>query len=120
MAIGLLSVLIWLPIVGGLVLMILGERLGRADRWVALAIAAVTFALSLPLYMGYDATTADMQFVERLPWIDAFRVEYFLGIDGFSLPLILLTTFPDTHRRTGRLGSDQDPRCTVFRGLPDP
>ena len=53
----------------------------------------LTFVLSIPLYVGFDASTADMQFVERIPWIEAFRVEYFLGVDGFSMPLILLTTF---------------------------
>jgi len=90
---GLLSLLIWLPTLGGVLLMILGQRLGRLDRWLALLISALTFALSIPLYLGFDAGTADMQFVERVPWIDAFRVEYFLGVDGFSMPLILLTTF---------------------------
>ncbi len=93
MNIGLLSLLIWLPVFGGLLLLILGERLGRGDRWLSLIIAVATFFLSIPLYMGFAVDTADMQFVERLPWISAFRVEYFLGIDGFSLPLILLTTF---------------------------
>ncbi|MGI9331368.1 MAG: complex I subunit 4 family protein, partial [Gammaproteobacteria bacterium] len=70
-----------------------GERLGASHRWFALAIAALTFLLSLPLYIGFDNSTADFQFVERMPWIPAFRAEYFLGIDGLSLPLVLLTTF---------------------------
>ncbi len=93
MSIGLLSVLIWLPIFGGLLLVFLGERIGQAGRWLALAVSLLTFVLSLPLYMGFELGTADMQFVERWPWIETFRVEYFLGIDGFSMPLILLTTF---------------------------
>ncbi len=93
MSVGLLSVLIWLPTLGGILLLLLGERLGRLDRWLALLISVLTFVLSIPLYAGFDAGTADMQFVERIPWIDAFRVEYFLGVDGFSMPLILLTTF---------------------------
>ena len=90
---GLLSVLIWLPIAGGLLLLVAGERLGSAHRWLALGTAVAAFLLSLPLIPGFDSSTADMQFVERMPWISAFRVEYFLGIDGLSLPLILLTTF---------------------------
>ncbi|MGI9343464.1 MAG: complex I subunit 4 family protein, partial [Gammaproteobacteria bacterium] len=65
----------------------------RADRWLALALAVLTFVLSLPLYAGFEAGTAAMQFVERAPWIAAFNVEYFLGVDGFSMPLIMLTTF---------------------------
>ena len=90
---GLLCVLIWLPIAGGLLLLVAGERLGSAHRWLALGTAVAAFLLSLPLIPGFDSSTADMQFVERTPWISAFRVEYFLGIDGLSLPLILLTTF---------------------------
>jgi NADH-quinone oxidoreductase subunit M len=90
---GLLSLLIWLPIAGGALLLLLGKRLGAGHRWAALAVAIATFALSLPLAVGFDGATADLQFVERLPWIRAFRVEYFLGVDGLSMPLILLTTF---------------------------
>lgn len=73
--------------------MALGDRALRLDRWLALLTAVLTFVLSIPLYTKFDTTTWHMQFVERQPWIEAFRVEYFLGIDGFSMPLILLTTF---------------------------
>ena len=95
---GLLSVLIWLPIVGGTAVLMTGranpDAQGfRADRWLALALAVLVFILSLPLYAGFEAGTAAMQFVERAPWIAAFNVEYFLGVDGFSMPLIMLTTF---------------------------
>ena len=96
---GLLSTLIWLPIVGGLVVLFSGRRTAEEgagfhiDRWLALAISVATFILSLPLYLAFDISTSDMQFVERIPWIEFFRVEYFLGVDGFSMPLILLTTF---------------------------
>lgn len=65
----------------------------RADRWLALLASLATFAASLLLWTGFDRTTWHMQFVERLPWVPAFRVEYFLGVDGFSMPLIVLTTF---------------------------
>ncbi len=90
--VGLLSVLIWLPIFGGLAVMLLGGR-GRSDRWLSLGISVATFLLSIPLWIGFERGTAAMQFVERVDWIRAFRVEYFLGVDGFSMPLILLTTF---------------------------
>jgi len=97
--VGLLSILIWLPVIGGFVVMMTGrggtaELQGfRVDRWLSLVIAILTFILSLSLYTDFDSSTAAMQFVERTPWIDIFNVEYFLGIDGFSMPLIILTTF---------------------------
>jgi NADH-quinone oxidoreductase subunit M len=89
----LLSVLIWLPIVGGLLVMLLGDARLSAARWLALLTALATLLLSIPLYLGFDGSTATFQFVERLPWIPAFNSDYHLGVDGIALPLILLTTF---------------------------
>ncbi len=90
---GLLSLLVWLPIVGGLVVLALGESRVAFGRWVALATSLAALALSIPLYQGFDTSTASFQFVEQLPWIPAFNATYHLGVDGISLPLILLTTF---------------------------
>ena len=95
----LLSILIWLPILGGFVLLAIGDegdvKSSRAGmmRNVALAVSIVTFLLSTGLYTGFDATTASMQFVERASWIPAIDSWYYLGVDGISAPLILLTTF---------------------------
>jgi NADH-quinone oxidoreductase subunit M len=89
----LLSLVIWLPIVGGGLVLALGERRVDAVRWLALAVSLLTLLVSLPLFTEFDRTTAAMQFVERAPWIDQFNVEYYLGVDGISMPLILLTTF---------------------------
>ncbi len=89
---GLLSLLVWLPILGGLAVLALGERRVAAARWLALVIALVTLSASVPLYSGFDTGTSAWQFVERLPWIKAWSADYYLGIDGISLPLILLTT----------------------------
>ena len=89
----ILSFLTWLPIAGGVLVLLFGDRGIRAGRWVALAIALATFAASIPLYTHFDASLFDYQFQERLPWIPAFHADYFLGVDGISLPLILLTTF---------------------------
>jgi NADH-quinone oxidoreductase subunit M len=96
----LLSILIWLPIAGGIAVLAAGRSAGdgtargpRLDRWLALLVSVATFVFSIPLWTGFDATTAEMQYVERFPWIARFGVEYFLGVDGFSMPLILLTTF---------------------------
>ena len=87
------------------------------DRWLALLTSIGTFGVSLQLYTGFDRTTWQMQFVERAPWIPQFNVEYFLGVDGFSMPLILLTTFLTPLVVDRRLGDDQGPAGPVFRVL---
>lgn len=89
----ILSVLIWLPIIGGVSLLVLGERAIGLGRWIALLTTAATFGISTLLYTNFDATTAQMQFVEHLPWIPGFNAWYALGVDGISMPLIILTTF---------------------------
>ena len=89
----LLSILVWLPIVGGFALLAVGENNQPLVRKLALAIALLTFLLSIPLYTGFDASTSAMQFVEKHPWISSFNIHYHLGVDGISMPLILLTTF---------------------------
>lgn len=90
-----LSIVIWLPIVAGLAVMLVGRRNTNLAvcRQLSLVAAILTFILSIPLYAGFDTTQVSMQFVERLPWIPQFGIQYYLGIDGISLPLILLTSF---------------------------
>ena len=90
----ILSVLVWLPIVAGIVVLVLGSSGDGAYRGklVSLAASTAVFILSLPLYFSFDVTTAEMQFVERASWIERFNVYYHLGLDGISLPLVLLTT----------------------------
>ncbi len=89
----ILSLIIWLPIFAGIVLLIIGERAAELGRWLALAVTVLTFVLSIPLYTGFNTATWDMQFVELVPWIETFNINYHLGVDGISLPLIILTTF---------------------------
>ena len=89
----ILSFTIWLPIIGGLLVLASGDKAANASRWTALVISILTFVVSLPLYSSFDATTAEMQFVERALWIAQFDIEYYLGVDGISMPLIILTTF---------------------------
>ena len=90
----ILSVLVWLPIVAGIAVLVLGSSGDGAYRGklVSLAASTAVFILSLPLYFSFDVTTAEMQFVERASWIERFNVYYHLGLDGISLPLVLLTT----------------------------
>jgi NADH-quinone oxidoreductase subunit M len=89
----LLSWLIWLPIVGGLGALLLGDTRAGAARWLSLLVSLATLALCVPLYHGFDGASAGFQFVERLPWITSFKADYFLGVDGISTPLIMLTAF---------------------------
>jgi NADH-quinone oxidoreductase subunit M len=89
----ILSVLIWLPIAGGVATLALGERAIVLGRWIALVTTAVTFGISTLLFTGFDSSTAQMQFVEELAWIPAFNALYALGVDGIAMPLIILTTF---------------------------
>ena len=90
----ILSALVWLPILAGIAVLALGsgEAGARRGKLVSLVASTVVFILSLPLYFGFDVTTAEMQFVERVSWIERFNVYYHLGLDGISLPLVLLTT----------------------------
>jgi NADH-quinone oxidoreductase subunit M len=88
----LLAIVIWLPIVGGFVVLGLGKR-EAAAKWLALAISVATFAFSAPLWAWFETGTAQMQFVERTPWIPAIHADFYIGVDGISMPLIILTTF---------------------------
>jgi NADH-quinone oxidoreductase subunit M len=90
---GLLSILIWLPIAAGVLIVLLGDRNIVAGRWLALLASVATLALSVPLWSSFDTGTAALQFPEKLPWIPRFDAWYALGVDGISLPLIVLTAF---------------------------
>jgi len=88
----LLSLVIWLPIAGGFIVLALGDRVAAA-RWVSLIVSGLELVFSVPLYTSFKTGTAAMQFVERAPWISTIHSEYYIGVDGISMPLILLTTF---------------------------
>ncbi len=90
----LLSIVIWLPILGGVLVLATGSDKNAGEaRVLALCISIITFALSIPLYTEFDVTLASMQFVESAAWIPAFNINYAVGVDGFSMPLIILTSF---------------------------
>jgi len=95
----LLSLLIWLPIAGGILLLVIGDdndvesQRSVTMRIVALSMSVLTFIVSIALYKWFDNTATGMQFTERFSWIPALDVYYYLGVDGISAPLILLTTF---------------------------
>ncbi len=89
-----LSIAIWLPLLGGVAVLATGgdQRAGLA-RILSLVVAIAAFIVTAGLYSGFTLGTAQMQFVEDRAWIEAFNIRYHLGIDGISLPLILLTSF---------------------------
>ncbi|MDR7925732.1 NADH-quinone oxidoreductase subunit M [Acidithiobacillus thiooxidans] len=89
----LLSYSIWIPIVGGLLVLAVGDRRAALARWLALIVSLLAFAVTIPLYTGFDTHTAAMQFSERVVWIPSLNIYYHLGVDGISLWFILLTSF---------------------------
>jgi NADH-quinone oxidoreductase subunit M len=89
----LLSLLIWVPIVGGFAVLALGNERARAARWASLLVSLVTMLLCVPLYQRFSDSTAAMQFLESAAWIPTVDAQFHVGIDGISMPLILLTTF---------------------------
>jgi NADH-quinone oxidoreductase subunit M len=90
---GWLSLAIWVPILAGLLVLAAGDRNAALQRMLALAGAVLGFAVTIPLYAGFDVTSSAMQFVELTPWIERFNVNYHLGVDGISVLFVLLNSF---------------------------
>ena len=90
----LMSILIVLPIAGGLLVLLVGDKNNaQGAKILALLLSLVTLMLCIPLYIYFQTDTFQMQFVEKVAWIPTFNIYYHVGIDGISLPLILLTAF---------------------------
>jgi len=87
-----LSVILFVPLAGALLLLLVPKQNEDAIRWIANAVAFLGFAISIPLWFWYNPQSGDFQFIERAPWIPSIGAEYFLGVDGLSTLLILLTT----------------------------
>jgi len=87
----ILSLSIFLPLAGAAVIWLF-VRGDDAVRWAALAVSIATFVVTLPLALSFDTTTAHMQFEEFHPWITTFNINYQLGVDGISMPFIVLTS----------------------------
>ncbi|MBK3663064.1 NADH-quinone oxidoreductase subunit M [Bradyrhizobium diazoefficiens] len=90
----ILSVTTFLPLVGALIVYLSrgdDEAARRNSRWIALWTTLITFAVSVLLVMRFDPSNADFQFVEKASWL-ATGITYHMGVDGISLPLVILTT----------------------------
>ena len=91
---GLLSLAIWTPILFGVILLAFGrDEHAKVVRWIALIGSVVSFAVTLPLFSGFDVGTSALQFVEKSMWIERFNVFYHLGLDGLSFWFVSLTAF---------------------------
>src|ERR1700709_580553 len=86
-----LSIILFTPLVGAVVLLRVDQKNENAIRWIANIAAFLGFVVSVPLWFWYNSSNPEFQFVERAQWIPSVGAEYFLGVDGFSVLLILLT-----------------------------
>ncbi len=93
MTMPVLTLLVSLPVIGAVLVLLLGKGRDNAVRQLALAVSLITFALSLYMWLHFDPSSADYQFVERHSWLPDFGISYHIGIDGISLFLVVLTTF---------------------------
>jgi NADH-quinone oxidoreductase subunit M len=87
-----LSIILFEPLAGAMLLLLVSKQNENAIRWIANITAFIGFAISIPLWFRFNLQSGDFQFVERAPWIPSIGAEYFLGVDGLSTLLILLTT----------------------------
>ena len=101
----LLSVLIWLPILGGALVLALGNARAGAARWLGFAVAVLTFVFSLGLLSGFDYANPGLQFIESHAWIPSFDIHYNLGADGVAVALLLLNTLITVLTLAGAWGS---------------
>ncbi len=89
----ILSILIWMPILGGIWSLIIGDQQEKVVKHFSLLISIATFLFSIILYYQFDNNFLGMQFIEEFYWIESFSIKYHLGVDGIALPLIMLTSF---------------------------
>ena len=100
----MLTVITFAPLVGALIILCLPKEKTKAIQTVAFVFAGLSLIASLAMLPGFSRETHEMQFVERFAWIPSFGVQYFLGVDGLSYPLVLLTTFMSVIALVGSLG----------------
>jgi len=89
----ILSLITFLPLAGAILIAFINEKNENFIRYFTFGILVIDFIISLPLFFAFDPSTYHMQFVERVPWIKSLGFQYYVGVDGISLFLVLLTTF---------------------------
>ena len=88
----ILSTLIFLPIAGAALLLLIPRAKESLAKWVGLLVSIAAFILSIPLFTNFDKSTHLMQFAERHAWIPSWNITYYLGLDGISVLFVLLST----------------------------
>ncbi len=88
----ILSLMIFVPIVGAIAMQFLPKGKEGMAKWIAAAFTAIPLLLSIQLISSFNFNTAEMQFVEKASWISSLNVEYHLGVDGLSILMVLLTS----------------------------
>ncbi len=86
-----LSTVIFLPVLGALILLLLKRSWEPFIKWIALIISLATFLFAIPLFTHFDKSTYKMQFVEKYSWIPYWNINYYLGVDGISVLFVLLS-----------------------------
>ncbi|MDZ4770466.1 MAG: NADH-quinone oxidoreductase subunit M [Chloroflexota bacterium] len=89
----LLTLVLFLPMVGFTILLFIRDQQEDAIKWTALGTSLVTFIASLLLWVGFDNAEAGLQFVQRWDWLPTYGISFYIGIDGLSLLMVILTTF---------------------------
>ncbi|MAS35921.1 MAG: Fe-S-binding domain-containing protein [Anaerolineaceae bacterium] len=92
-ALSLITVVLFLPLIGMFVLLFMKDERVENIKWTALGFSLATFVASLVLWAGFDNSNPDLQMVQRLNWLPQYNISYYVGIDGLSLLLVILTTF---------------------------
>lgn len=89
----ILSLLIWLPVLGAVLALFCNDQRANTARYIALIVMLISMGLCVPLYTQFNNTVPNLQFVEHWQWIPALKINYDLGVDGISMPLVILTCF---------------------------
>ena len=89
----LITYLLFIPLLGGVLLLFIGNKKENLIRYFGLAVSIITFLISLVIYFNFDLNNPSFQFVHKFDWIQNLHISYIVGVDGLSLLLVLLTTF---------------------------
>ena len=89
----ILSVLVWFPCLGAIIVVLAGNARPHLARWLTLAFTVITFGLSLVMLTQYQIGPGGFQLQENLHWIPGINTSYHMGVDGIAVALIVLTTF---------------------------